>query len=382
MAGMRVVVVKAATDGRVDMDDLRDQCEKHADDLAAIMVTYPSTHGAYEDGIGDLCAMVHEYGGQVYVDGANLNALMGFAKPGEFGGDVSHLNLHKTFCIPHGGGGPGVGPVGVREHLAPYLPSHPGHPDPSRREGIGPISAAPYGSAGILPISWAYMRLMGAEGLTETTAVAVLAANYVAKRLGEHFPVLYKGHGDLVAHECILDLRELTKRTGVSVEDVAKRLIDYGFHAPTMSFPVAGTLMVEPTESEDLGEIDRFCDAMIAIREEIDAVEAGEWTPEESPLRGAPHTVAGADRRLGPRLLARGRGLPGRLRPRQVLAAGRADRPGVRRPQPGVRVPAARRVRGQREPDTTRGAAARRRARERAGDRPAAVGGRRCGARR
>ncbi len=290
MAGMRVVVVKAASDGRVDMDDLRDQCEKHSEDLAAIMVTYPSTHGAYEDGIGDLCAMVHEHGGQVYVDGANLNALMGFAKPGEFGGDVSHLNLHKTFCIPHGGGGPGVGPVGVREHLAPYLPSHPGHPDPARREGIGPVSAAPYGSAGILPISWAYVRLMGGAGLTDATAVAVLSANYVAKRLGEHFPVLYKGHGDLVAHECILDLRELTKRTGVTVDDVAKRLVDYGFHAPTMSFPVAGTLMVEPTESEELAEVDRFCEAMIAIREEIARVEEGEWSSEASPLRGAPHT--------------------------------------------------------------------------------------------
>ena len=290
MAGMRVVVVKAATDGCVDMDDLRAQCEKHSTDLAAIMVTYPSTHGAYEDGIGDLCATVHDHGGQVYVDGANLNALLGYAKPGEFGGDVSHLNLHKTFCIPHGGGGPGVGPVGVRAHLARYLPSHPGHPDPSRREGIGPVSAAPYGSAGILPISWAYVRMMGGVGLTDATAVAVLSANYVAKRLGEHFPVLYKGHGDLVAHECILDLRELTKRTGVSVDDVAKRLVDYGFHAPTMSFPVAGTLMVEPTESEDLAEIDRFCDAMIAIRDEISLVEAGEWTPERSPLRGAPHT--------------------------------------------------------------------------------------------
>jgi len=291
MAGMRVVVVKAASDGRVDMDDLRAHCEKHSEDLAAIMVTYPSTHGAYEDGIRDLCAMVHEHGGQVYVDGANLNALLGYAKPGEFGGDVSHLNLHKTFCIPHGGGGPGVGPVAVRSHLAPYLPSHPGHPDPARRDGIGPVSASPYGSAGILPISWAYMRLMGGPGLTDATAVAVLSANYVAKRLGEHFPVLYKGHGGLVAHECILDLRELTRRTGVTVDDVAKRLIDYGFHAPTMSFPVAGTLMVEPTESEDLAEVDRFCEAMIAIRAEIGRVEAGEWTPESSPLRAAPHTA-------------------------------------------------------------------------------------------
>ncbi len=291
MAGMRVVVVDAADDGRVDMDDLRAKCEKHSAELAAIMVTYPSTHGAYEDGIGDLCAVVHEHGGQVYVDGANLNALLGYARPGEFGGDVSHLNLHKTFCIPHGGGGPGVGPVGVRAHLAPYLPSHPGHPDPALRAGSGPVSAAPYGSAGILPISWAYVRMMGGAGLTDATAVAVLSANYVAKRLGEHFPVLYKGHGDLVAHECILDLRELTRRTGVTVDDVAKRLVDYGFHAPTMSFPVPGTLMVEPTESEDLAEIDRFCEAMIAIRGEIERVAAGEWTPEMSPLRGAPHTA-------------------------------------------------------------------------------------------
>lgn len=290
MAGMRVVVVKAADDGSIDLDDLRAQCDAHADDLAAIMVTYPSTHGAYEDTITDLCKIVHDHGGQVYVDGANLNALLGYAKPGEFGGDVSHLNLHKTFCIPHGGGGPGVGPVAVRAHLAPYLPSHPLHPDTGKREGIGALSAAPYGSAGILPISWAYIRLMGAAGLTRATAVAVLSANYIAARLGEHYPVLYKGHGGLVAHECILDLRGLTKDTGVSVDDVAKRLVDYGFHAPTMSFPVAGTLMVEPTESEDLAEIDRFCDAMIAIREEIAKVAAGEWTPENSPLRGAPHT--------------------------------------------------------------------------------------------
>jgi len=290
MAGMRVVVVKSSEGGDVDLDDLRAQCEAHADDLAAIMVTYPSTHGAYEDSITELCRIVHEHGGQVYVDGANLNALLGYAKPGEFGGDVSHLNLHKTFCIPHGGGGPGVGPVAVRAHLAPYLPSHPMHPDAEKRTGIGPVSAAPYGSAGILPISWAYIRLMGGEGLTRATAVAVLSANYIAARLGEHYPVLYRGHGGLVAHECILDLRGITKETGVTVDDVAKRLIDYGFHSPTMSFPVAGTLMVEPTESEDLGEIDRFIDAMIAIRAEIDRVGAGEWSPEESPLRGAPHT--------------------------------------------------------------------------------------------
>ena len=290
MAGMKVVVVKAAADGAVDLDDLNAQCEAHAKDLAAIMVTYPSTHGAYEDTITQLCEIVHSHGGQVYVDGANLNALLGYARPGDFGGDVSHLNLHKTFCIPHGGGGPGVGPVAVRAHLAPYLPSHAMHPEKEKRSGIGPISAAPYGSAGILPISWAYIRLMGGPGLTRATATAVLSANYIASRLGKHFPVLYKGHGDLVAHECILDLRGLTKQTGVTVDDVAKRLIDYGFHAPTMSFPVAGTFMVEPTESEDLAEIDRFCDAMIAIRGEIDRVAAGDWTPQNSPLRGAPHT--------------------------------------------------------------------------------------------
>ncbi|MEO7352650.1 MAG: aminomethyl-transferring glycine dehydrogenase [Marmoricola sp.] len=292
MAGMKVVVVRSAADGSVDMDDLEAKCEEHRDVLAAIMVTYPSTHGAYEDTIVELCEMVHDAGGQVYVDGANLNALLGYANPGEFGGDVSHLNLHKTFCIPHGGGGPGVGPIGVREHLAPFLPSHAMHPEVEKRSGIGPVSAAPYGSAGILPISWAYVRMMGAEGLTEATAVAVLAANYVAERLQDHFPVLYRGHNDRVAHECILDLRGLTKSSGVTVDDVAKRLIDYGFHAPTMSFPVAGTLMVEPTESEDLGELDRFCDAMIAIRGEIARVESGEWTPENSPLRGAPHTAA------------------------------------------------------------------------------------------
>ncbi len=299
MAGMKVVVVKSATDGSVDMDDLKLQCDLHADDLAAIMITYPSTHGAYEDTISELCAMVHDAGGQVYVDGANLNALLGYAKPGEFGGDVSHLNLHKTFCIPHGGGGPGVGPVGVRAHLAPYLPSHPMHPEAEKREGIGPISAAPYGSAGILPISWAYVRMMGGEGLSQATAVAVLAANYVAERLQDHFPVLYRGHNARVAHECILDVRGLSKATGVSVDDVAKRLIDYGFHAPTMSFPVAGTLMVEPTESEDLAELDRFCEAMIAIRAEIEKVATGEWEAATSPLRGAPHTADVIGRDLG-----------------------------------------------------------------------------------
>jgi glycine dehydrogenase len=262
----------------VDLADLDRKIDANADRLAAIMVTYPSTHGVYETAIAELCAKVHDAGGQVYVDGANLNALLGFAKPGRFGADVSHLNLHKTFCIPHGGGGPGVGPVAVRAHLAEHLSPH--------------ISAAPYGSAGILPIPWAYLRMMGAEGLAAATGVAVLAANYVAARLREHYPVLYAGNKGLVAHECILDLRPITKATGVSVDDVAKRLIDYGFHAPTMSFPVAGTLMVEPTESEDVVELDRFVAAMIAIRAEIGKVAAGDWSAADNPLANAPHTAA------------------------------------------------------------------------------------------
>ncbi|TXR56101.1 aminomethyl-transferring glycine dehydrogenase [Quadrisphaera setariae] len=294
MAGMRVVVVASAPDGSVDLDDLRAKCEAHRDDLAAIMVTYPSTHGVYEPGITRVCELVHAAGGQVYVDGANFNALLGYAKPGEFGGDVSHLNLHKTFCIPHGGGGPGVGPVAVRAHLAPHLPTHAAHPDPARRTapgGTGAIAAAPHGSAGILPISYAYLRLMGGAGLARATATAVLSANYVAARLREAYPVLYTGDGGLVAHECILDLRPLTKATGVTVDDVAKRLIDYGFHAPTTSFPVAGTLMVEPTESEDLPEVDRFVEAMLAIRAEAQRVADGEWELAASPLRGAPHTA-------------------------------------------------------------------------------------------
>ena len=292
MAGMRVVVVSALSDGTVDLEDLRAKCEAHGDRLAAIMVTYPSTHGVYEEHIGDMCALVHQHGGQVYIDGANLNALLGLAQPGQFGGDVSHLNLHKTFCIPHGGGGPGVGPVAVAEHLVPFLPSHPMHPRPERREGVGPVSAAPFGSAGILAISWAYVRLLSGAGLTHATKSAVLAANYVAARLAQSYPILYTGQNGLVAHECIVDLRTLTKATGVTVDDVAKRLIDYGFHAPTVSFPVAGTLMVEPTESEDLAELDRFCEAMVAIRAEIDDVGAGRWAVEDSPLRGAPHTAA------------------------------------------------------------------------------------------
>ncbi|MEU2794046.1 aminomethyl-transferring glycine dehydrogenase [Streptomyces sp. NPDC007100] len=292
MAGMKVVVVKTGEDGEVDTDDLHAKIEQYRDRLAVLMVTYPSTHGVFEEHITQICAAVHDAGGQVYVDGANLNALVGLAEPGKFGGDVSHLNLHKTFCIPHGGGGPGVGPVGVRAHLAPYLPNHPLQPTAGPETGVGPISAAPWGSAGILPISWAYVRLMGGEGLKRATQVAVLGANYIAKRLEPHYPVLYTGPGGLVAHECIIDVRPLTKATGVSIDDVAKRLIDYGFHAPTMSFPVAGTLMIEPTESEDLHELDRFCDAMIAIRAEIDKVGSGEWDKDDNPLRNAPHTAA------------------------------------------------------------------------------------------
>jgi glycine dehydrogenase len=291
MAGMRVAVVATAPDGTVDLADLTRLLGEHAGRVAAAMVTYPSTHGVYEEGIRTLCDLVHEAGGQVYVDGANLNALVGVARPGDFGADVSHLNLHKTFCIPHGGGGPGVGPVGVREHLAPFLPSHPLVPAAGPQPGIGPVSAAPFGSPNVLPISWAYIRLMGPQGLRRATQVAVLAANYVARRLEGSYPILYTGAEGLVAHECIIDLRPLTKQTGVSVDDVAKRLIDYGFHAPTMSFPVAGTLMVEPTESEHLGELDRFCDAMTAIRAEIDKVAAGEWPADDNPLVNAPHTA-------------------------------------------------------------------------------------------
>jgi glycine dehydrogenase len=293
MAGMRVVVVKTSGDqGEIDLEDLRAKIAAHADELAAVMVTYPSTHGVFEDHIGEVCALVHDAGGQVYVDGANLNAMVGLARPGKFGADVSHLNLHKTFCIPHGGGGPGVGPIGVRAHLAPYLPNHPLQPAAGPATGTGAVAAAPWGSASILPITWAYIRMMGSDGLTAATGAAILSANYVAKRLTEHYPVLYSGGHGLVAHECILDLRAITRETGVTVDDVAKRLIDYGFHAPTMSFPVAGTLMVEPTESEDLAELDRFIAAMIAIKGEIDRVGAGEWPPGDNPLANAPHTAA------------------------------------------------------------------------------------------
>ncbi|PPI69893.1 glycine dehydrogenase (aminomethyl-transferring) [Rathayibacter rathayi] len=300
LAGMRVVVVACDEFGNVDLDDLRAKIAEHTGSLAALMITYPSTHGVYEHEVAEICRLVHEAGGQVYVDGANLNALLGFARFGDFGGDVSHLNLHKTFCIPHGGGGPGVGPVAAKAHLAPFLPGHPlaqrlehgvGQQGERIVHGGAPVSAAPYGSPGILPISWAYARMMGEEGLRAATGAAVLSANYVASRLREHYPVLYTGENGLVAHECILDIRPLTAATGVSVDDVAKRLVDYGFHAPTMSFPVAGTLMVEPTESEDLAEIDRFIDAMIGIKAEADRVGAGEWPVDDNPLRGAPHTA-------------------------------------------------------------------------------------------
>ncbi len=294
MAGMKVVVVDCDSNGNVDLADLEAKALANADTLAAVMVTYPSTHGVFEEQIRTLCDIVHRHGGQVYLDGANLNALVGTAKPGHFGADVSHLNLHKTFCIPHGGGGPGVGPVAVKAHLAPYLPTHPvveacGPARDTEAGYVGAIAAAPWGSASILPISWMYITMMGASGLTEATRVAILNANYVAKRLDPYFPVLYRGDHGLVAHECIIDLRGITRDTGVSVDDVAKRLIDYGFHAPTMSFPVAGTLMVEPTESEGLAEIERFCQAMIAIRGEIDRVASGEWPRDDNPLANAPH---------------------------------------------------------------------------------------------
>jgi glycine dehydrogenase len=291
LAGMKVVVVATAADGTIDHTDLYAKIEANKDALSCIMITYPSTHGVYDADVREVCDAVHAAGGQVYIDGANLNALVGLAQPGKFGGDVSHLNLHKTFCIPHGGGGPGVGPVAAKAHLAPFMPGDAA----TWTEGNDvPISASRFGSAGVLPISWAYVKLMGGSGLTEATKSALLAANYVAASLNDFFPVLYTGEGGLVAHECILDLRELTAKTGVTAEDVAKRLIDYGFHAPTLAFPVAGTLMVEPTESEDLGEIDRFIKAMIAIRAEIDQVANGDFTVENSPLRNAPHTAAAA----------------------------------------------------------------------------------------
>ena len=289
MVGMDVIVVNCDAHGNVDVTDLKAKAEKHSANLAALMVTYPSTHGVFEEAIGEICAVIHRHGGQVYLDGANLNAQVGLSRPGDYGADVSHLNLHKTFCIPHGGGGPGMGPIGVKAHLAPFLPGHPVLDD--GKAPVGPVSAAPYGSASILPISYAYILMMGGPGLTRATEMAILNANYIAARLDEQFPVLYKNDNGRVAHECIIDPRPLKERCGVSVDDIAKRLVDYGFHAPTMSFPVPGTLMIEPTESEAKVELDRFCDAMIAIRHEIAAVEAGKYPIEQSPLRHAPHTV-------------------------------------------------------------------------------------------
>ena len=291
MAGMSVVVVDCDDEGNVSLEDLKLKIALNADSLAALMVTYPSTHGVFESAISEICALIHGARGQVYVDGANLNALVGTAQPGKFGADVSHLNLHKTFCIPHGGGGPGVGPVIAKAHLAPFLPNHPLDPLAGPATGPGPISAAPFGSASILPISWAYIRLMGGEGLTHATEVAILNANYMAARLKDSYPILYTGNKDLVAHECILDLREITKISGVTVDDIAKRLMDFGFHAPTMSFPVAGTLMIEPTESEDIIEMNRFIDAMIGIRAEIQEIIDGKQSVDGSPLRNAPHTI-------------------------------------------------------------------------------------------
>ena len=294
MAGLRVVVVACDDNGNVDVDDLRAKAAEHADNLAALMVTYPSTHGVFEEAIRDICQIIHDHGGQVYLDGANLNALLGVCQVGEIGADVSHINLHKTFCIPHGGGGPGMGPIGVRAHLAPFLPDHPivdgVNPSAGPNGTIGPVAAAPWGSASILPISWAYVAMMGAEGLLRATQVAILNANYIARRLAPHYPILYTGQNGMVAHECIVDLRPIKESSGVSVDDVAKRLVDYGFHAPTMSFPVPDTLMIEPTESEAKRELDRFCDAMIAIRGEIAAVEAGDADLENNLLSNAPHT--------------------------------------------------------------------------------------------
>jgi glycine dehydrogenase len=291
MAGMRVVVIACDEAGNVSIDDLKAKIAEYGEQLAALMVTYPSTHGVFESEISQICALIHDAGGQVYVDGANLNALVGLAQPGIFGADVSHLNLHKTFCIPHGGGGPGVGPVIAKKHLGPFLPNHPLDSSAGPLTGPGPISGAPFGSALILPISWAYIRMMGAKGLTKATQVAILSANYIAKKLAPDYPTLYTGKNDLIAHECIIDIREITKRSGVSVDDIAKRLMDYGFHAPTMSFPVPGTLMIEPTESEDITEIDRFIAALRSIAQEIKAIESGEISIEQSPLRNAPHTV-------------------------------------------------------------------------------------------
>lgn len=292
MIGMKVVLVACDDNGNIDVEDLRSKAETHNDQLAALMITYPSTHGVYEEAVKEICQIVHDHGGQVYMDGANLNAQVGVAKPADIGADVSHVNLHKTFCIPHGGGGPGMGPIGVKQHLAPHLANHSLVTLSTPNAGNTAVSAAPWGSSGILPISWMYITMMGAEGLLQATQIAILSANYIAKRLSDHYPVLYTGRNGMVAHECIIDLRPLKQSSGISEEDVAKRLMDFGFHAPTMSFPVAGTLMIEPTESESKQELDRFIDAMIKIREEIAAVESKQIDAENNPLKNAPHTLA------------------------------------------------------------------------------------------
>ena len=351
LAGLRVVVVKCGADGAISLDALREALAAHDGRVAAIMLTYPSTNGVYETTITEVCDLVHEAGGQVYIDGANLNALAGLASPALLGGDVSHLNLHKTFCIPHGGGGPGVGPVAARAHLAPFLPGAP---------EAGPVAAARYGSAGVLPISWAYIAMMGADGLRRATQVAVLSANYVARRLAPYFPVLHAGRDGLVAHECIVDLRRLPG--GITVEDVAKRLIDYGFHAPTMSFPVAGTFMIEPTESESIAEIDEFCDAMISIKAEIDRVASRRARRHRQPAEERAAHRRDADRggveapvpaRRG-RLPRPGRsGRPPGSPPGEVLAPGAPHRPGVRRPPPRLRLPAAAGLRVNSKPSNS-----------------------------
>ena len=291
MTSMKVVIVECDSNGNVDIDDFRAKAEAHSENLSSVMITYPSTHGVFEEAIVELCEITHQHGGQVYMDGANLNAQVGLSKPGKFGSDVSHLNLHKTFCIPHGGGGPGMGPIGVKSHLAPFLPNHVVSSVDNKEAGNSAVSAAPYGSAAILPISWAYIKQMGGNGLTRATELAILNANYIMTRLSGHYPILFKGENERVAHECIIDIRPIKAETGISEEDIAKRLMDYGFHAPTMSFPVAGTLMIEPTESESKSELDRFCEAMIAIREEVNKVNSGEWPADDNPLVNAPHTV-------------------------------------------------------------------------------------------
>ena len=335
MAGMDVVVVACDAGGNVDVNDLRAKAEAHSKTLAAIMITYPSTHGVFEEHISEICDIVHGHGGQVYLDGANLNAQVGLSRPGDYGADVSHLNLHKTFCIPHGGGGPGMGPIGVRKHLVPFLPGHPAT-DGATPHPVGPVSAAPFGSSSILTISYIYILMMGGEGLTRATEIAILNANYIAARLDAHFPVLYRNAKGRVAHECIVDPRPLKTKCGVTVDDIAKRLIDYGFHAPTMSFPVPGTLMIEPTESESKAELDRFCEAMIAIRKEIAEVENGRFKIEASPLRHAPHTVHDIADDAWARAYGRAEGCfpDGSVAHGQILVPGRPRRQCLWRPQP------------------------------------------------